>query len=158
METIGFSLYMELLENAVDALKAGREPSLEDLTSQQTEVELRMPSLLPDDFIPDVNTRLSFYKRIASAKNENELEEIKVELIDRFGLLPDPARNLLDIARLRQQAQSSASENWRVTRKAERLSSPRKTTLTLHGLSGCCKNSRSISVWMARRASSLFRI
>ncbi|MGF7444234.1 transcription-repair coupling factor, partial [Klebsiella michiganensis] len=105
METIGFSLYMELLENAVDALKAGREPSLEDLTSQQTEVELRMPSLLPDDFIPDLNTRLSFYKRIASAKNENELEEIKVELIDRFGLLPDPARNLLDIARLRQQAQ-----------------------------------------------------
>ena len=78
METIGFSLYMELLENAVDALKAGREPSLEDLTSQQTEVELRMPSLLPDDFIPDVNTRLSFYKRIASAKKENELEEIKV--------------------------------------------------------------------------------
>ena len=105
METIGFSLYMELLENAVDALKAGREPSLEDLTSQQTEVELRMPSLLPDDFIPDVNTRLSFYKRIASAKSENELEEIKVELIDRFGLLPDAARNLLDIARLRQQAQ-----------------------------------------------------
>lgn len=105
METIGFSLYMELLENAVDALKAGREPSLEDLTSQQTEVELRMPSLLPDDFIPDVNTRLSFYKRIASAKTENELEEIKVELIDRFGLLPDPARTLLDVARLRQQAQ-----------------------------------------------------
>ncbi|MFE4109721.1 transcription-repair coupling factor [Kosakonia sp. YIM B13611] len=105
METIGFSLYMELLENAVDALKAGREPSLEDLTSQQTEVELRMPSLLPDDFIPDVNTRLSFYKRIASAKDENALEEIKVELIDRFGLLPDAARNLLDIARLRQQAQ-----------------------------------------------------
>ena len=105
METIGFSLYMELLENAVEALKAGREPSLEDLTSQQTEVELRMPSLLPDDFIPDVNTRLSFYKRIASAKNGGELEELKVELIDRFGLLPDPARNLLDIARLRQQAQ-----------------------------------------------------
>ncbi|WKW40841.1 transcription-repair coupling factor [Kosakonia cowanii] len=105
METIGFSLYMELLENAVDALKEGREPSLEDLTSQQTEVELRMPALLPDDFIPDVNTRLSFYKRIASAKDENVLEEIKVELIDRFGLLPDAARNLLDIAMLRQQAQ-----------------------------------------------------
>ncbi len=105
MESIGFSLYMELLENAVDALKEGREPSLEDLTSQQTEVELRMPSLLPDNYIPDVNTRLSFYKRIASAKGETELEGIKVELIDRFGLLPDPARTLLDIARLRQQAQ-----------------------------------------------------
>ncbi|WPU21347.1 transcription-repair coupling factor [Cedecea neteri] len=105
METIGFSLYMELLENAVDALKEGREPSLEDLTNSQTEVELRMPALLPDDFIPDVNTRLSFYKRIASAKGEHELDELKVELIDRFGLLPDAARNLLDIAALRQQAQ-----------------------------------------------------
>ncbi|MFS2223978.1 transcription-repair coupling factor [Pantoea sp. B65] len=105
METIGFSLYMELLENAVEALKEGREPSLEDLTSNQTEIELRMPSLLPDDFIPDVNTRLSFYKRIASAPGENELEELKVELIDRFGLLPDAARNLLDIAALRLTAQ-----------------------------------------------------
>jgi transcription-repair coupling factor (superfamily II helicase) len=105
METIGFSLYMEMLENAVDALKEGREPSLEDLTSSQTEVELRMPALLPEDFIPDVNTRLSFYKRIASAKTAHELDELKVELIDRFGLLPDAARNLLDIAALRQQAQ-----------------------------------------------------
>lgn len=105
METIGFSLYMELLENAVTALKEGREPSLEDLTSSQTEVELRMPSLLPDDFIPDVNTRLSFYKRIASAQQQNELDDLKVELIDRFGLLPDAARNLLDIAALRLVAQ-----------------------------------------------------
>ncbi|KOC91845.1 transcription-repair coupling factor [Winslowiella iniecta] len=105
METIGFSLYMELLENAVDALKEGREPSLEDLTSSQTDIELRMPSLLPDDFIPDVNTRLSFYKRIASAQTDGELEDLKVELIDRFGLLPDAARNLLDIAGLRLTAQ-----------------------------------------------------
>lgn len=105
MTTVGFSLYMELLESAVDALKNGREPSLEDLTNNQTEVELRMPALLPDDFIPDVNTRLSFYKRIASAKNAGELEELKVELIDRFGLLPDAARHLLQSAAMRQQAQ-----------------------------------------------------
>lgn len=101
METIGFSLYMELLENAVDALKEGREPSLEDLTSNQTDIELRIPSLLPDDYIPDVNTRLSFYKRIASAQEDGELEDLKVELIDRFGKLPDAARNLLDVAALR---------------------------------------------------------
>ncbi|GAA0500105.1 transcription-repair coupling factor [Tatumella terrea] len=106
METLGFTLYMELLENAVDALKEGREPSLEDLTSQQTEVELRLPALLPEEYIPDVNTRLSFYKRIASADSEDEIQELKVELIDRFGLLPDPARYLLDIARLRQQAKA----------------------------------------------------
>lgn len=106
METLGFTLYMELLENAVDALKAGREPSLEDLTSSQTEIELRMPALLPEDFIPDVNTRLSLYKRIASADDEAELQELKVEMIDRFGLLPDAARNLLDIAALRRAAQT----------------------------------------------------
>jgi transcription-repair coupling factor (superfamily II helicase) len=104
METIGFTLYMELLENAVDALKAGREPSLEDLTSNQTEIELRMPALLPDDFIPDVNTRLSLYKRVASAADEQDLAELKVEMIDRFGKLPDAARNLLDIAGLRRVA------------------------------------------------------
>lgn len=105
MTTIGFSLYMELLESAVDALKEGREPSLEDLTSNQTEIEMRMPVLLPEDFIPDVNIRLSFYKRIASARNETELDELKVELIDRFGKLPDAARYLLHTAELRQQAQ-----------------------------------------------------
>ncbi|WP_145508719.1 transcription-repair coupling factor [Yersinia alsatica] len=105
MTTIGFSLYMELLESAVDALKEGREPSLEDLTSNQTEIEMRMPVLLPEDFIPDVNVRLSFYKRIASARNETELDELKVELIDRFGKLPDAARYLLHTAELRQQAQ-----------------------------------------------------
>lgn len=106
METVGFSLYMELLESAVDALKAGREPSLEDLTNQLTEVELRMPALLPEEYIPDVNTRLSLYKRISSAADNREIEGLKVGLIDRFGLLPDPARYLLAIARLRQRAQS----------------------------------------------------
>ncbi|VFS51488.1 Transcription-repair-coupling factor [Budvicia aquatica] len=102
--TIGFSLYMELLESAVDALKEGREPSLDDLTNNQTEVELRVPALLPDDYIPDVNTRLSFYKRIASAATGSELDELKVELIDRFGSLPDAARHLLQTAEMRQQA------------------------------------------------------
>lgn len=105
LQTIGFSLYMELLESAVDALKAGREPSLEDLTSQLTDVELRLPALLPEEYIPDVNTRLSFYKRIASAPDQREIDELKVELIDRFGSLPDPARHLLDITALRQSAQ-----------------------------------------------------
>ncbi|OOF58834.1 transcription-repair coupling factor [Rodentibacter myodis] len=101
IETIGFSLYMELLEAAVKALKEGREPSLEELTQQQAEIELRVPALLPDEYLGDVNMRLSFYKRIAAAKNKQELDELKVELIDRFGLLPDATKNLLQIAELR---------------------------------------------------------
>ncbi|CUX97207.1 transcription-repair coupling factor [Candidatus Hoaglandella endobia] len=105
IETIGFSLYMDLLENAVESLKAGQEPSLENLTSQLTEVELRMPVLLPEEYIPDVNTRLSFYKRIASVATDYDIEELKIELIDRFGLLPDPAYYLLTIAGLKLRAQ-----------------------------------------------------
>ncbi|QIQ22082.1 transcription-repair coupling factor [Zophobihabitans entericus] len=106
IETIGFTLYMELLEDAVQSLKDGKEPSLESLlSSNQTELELRLPTLIPDNFIPDVNTRLSLYKRIASTDNEQEINEIKVEMIDRFGLLPDPVRFLLETTELRQQAQ-----------------------------------------------------
>ena len=101
IESIGFSLYMELLDAAVKALKEGREPSLEELTQQQADIELRVPALLPDDYLGDVNMRLSFYKRIAAAESKSELDELKVELIDRFGLLPDAAKNLLQIAELR---------------------------------------------------------
>ena len=101
IESIGFSLYMELLDEAVKALKEGREPSLEELTQQQADIELRVPALLPDDYLGDVNMRLSFYKRIAAAENKSELDELKVELIDRFGLLPDATKNLLQIAELR---------------------------------------------------------
>ncbi len=105
MASVGFTLYMDMLESAVDSLKSGKEPSLEDLTQSQTEVELRMPALLPEDYLPDVNMRLSFYKRIASARSDTELTELKIELIDRFGLLPDAGRHLLAAAGLRLQAQ-----------------------------------------------------
>lgn len=106
IETLGFSFYMQLLKNAVEALKVGREPSLQDLISNQTELELHIPALLPEDFIPDVNTRLSLYKRIANAENTEVLRDLKVEMINFFGLLPDAVRNLLDSAMLRLLARS----------------------------------------------------
>ncbi|MGP1959747.1 MAG: transcription-repair coupling factor [Arsenophonus sp. NC-TX2-MAG3] len=106
INTIGFALYMQLLENAIEALKQGKEPSLKELTSQQTEIELRMPVLLPDDYITDVNLRLSFYKRIASAKNSNELDELKIELINRFGKLPDSCKQLLQTTDIQMHGQT----------------------------------------------------
>ncbi|HCH6459413.1 TPA: transcription-repair coupling factor [Vibrio parahaemolyticus] len=106
IQSVGFTLYMEMLEQAVEALKEGKEPSLDDLLREQTEVELRIPALLPDDYIPDVNTRLSMYKRIASVSDSDELSELKVELIDRFGLLPDAAKNLLAVSELKFAAGS----------------------------------------------------
>ncbi|WP_165310823.1 transcription-repair coupling factor [Vibrio ziniensis] len=104
IQSIGFTLYMEMLEQAVEALKSGKEPSLDDLLREQTEVEMRLPALLPEDYIPDINTRLSMYKQIASVHDEDELAELKVELIDRFGKLPDAALNLLALAQLKLDA------------------------------------------------------
>ncbi|MGL6313406.1 transcription-repair coupling factor [Vibrio sp. WXL103] len=104
IQSVGFTLYMEMLEQAVEALKEGKEPSLDELLREQTEVEMRLPALLPDDYIPDVNTRLSMYKQIASVQAKEELAELKVELIDRFGLLPDATKNLLTVSELKLDA------------------------------------------------------
>lgn len=101
IESIGFTLYMEMLEQAVNSLKEGKEPSLDQLLSDHTDIELRVPALLPDDYIPDVNMRLSIYKRIASCNTQEEIDELKIELIDRFGLLPQSAQNLIQISRFR---------------------------------------------------------
>lgn len=105
MSQVGFSLYMEMLDHAVAALKEGKQLSLKQVTAKQTEVDLRIPALIPEDYIFDVSLRLSLYKRIASCKNKNQLDEIQVELIDRFGLLPQAAKNLIQIAKLRLKAQ-----------------------------------------------------
>jgi transcription-repair coupling factor (superfamily II helicase) len=105
MSQVGFSLYMEMLDQAVAALKEGKQPSLDQVMSTQTEIELRVAALIPDDYIFDVSLRLSLYKRIASCKNKNQLDEIQVELIDRFGLLPQATKNLVQIAKLRFKAQ-----------------------------------------------------
>lgn len=102
MQTIGFSLYMELLERSIEALKNGTEPSLIDAQEQHTEVNLNVSALLPEDYVPDVGVRLSLYKRIASAKDKQALRQIQVELIDRFGLLPDSAKNLFVVTTLKQ--------------------------------------------------------
>ncbi len=104
IEGIGFNLYMEMLEQAVEALKNGQEPTLENLLKQQTEVDLKIPALLPNDYIPDVNTRLSIYKRLASCDDGEALDELQVELIDRFGLLPDAAKNLFSVQAMKHQA------------------------------------------------------
>ena len=106
IQSVGFTLYMEMLEQAVEALKDGKEPSLDELLREQTEVEMRLPALLPDDYIPDVNTRLSMYKQIASVSEPAELEDLKIELIDRFGLLPDATKNLLSVSEIKLEAGS----------------------------------------------------
>ena len=91
---IGFTLYMEMLERAVGAIKAGRVPDLDQPLTPVHEVNLHLPGLIPEDYLPDVHGRLILYKRIASAPDQDALDELKVEMIDRFGLLPDALNNL----------------------------------------------------------------
>ena len=111
---VGFNLYSDLLDRAVQSLKAGKEPALEEPLEQSADVELHIPALLPEDYLPDVHARLVMYKRIANAAGDEALRELQVEMIDRFGLLPEPARNLLEIARIRQQVQAMGITRFEV--------------------------------------------
>ena len=104
IQEIGFGLYTELLERAVRALKSGKVPDFDLSSEHETEVELHLPALIPDDYLPDVHTRLTLYKRIASARNDEALRDLQVEMIDRFGLLPDATKNLFAIAGLKLMA------------------------------------------------------
>jgi transcription-repair coupling factor (superfamily II helicase) len=104
IEEIGYNLYMELLERAVAGLKAGKQADLERPMDAGPEVELHLPALIPEDYVPDVHLRLVLYKRIAGAANREELDDLQVEMIDRFGPLPQYAHSLFRCARIKQRA------------------------------------------------------
>jgi transcription-repair coupling factor (superfamily II helicase) len=104
MAEVGFSLYTELLERAVRSIKRGELPDLDAASHRGAEVELHIASLIPDDYLPDVHTRLTLYKRVSSARDAHDLRELQVEMIDRFGLLPEPAKHLFAIAELKLMA------------------------------------------------------
>lgn len=106
IHAIGFTLYMEMLERAVESIRKGVEPNLEQPLDSGTDINLRVPALIPDEYLPDVHTRLILYKRISAAKDNNALKELQVEMIDRFGLLPDPAKNLIRVTELKLKAQT----------------------------------------------------
>lgn len=104
MQKIGFSLYTEMLEAAVAAIKAGKTPSLELNMDKSIEVNLRIPALIPEDYLPDVHTRLIMYKRISSSLDIEDLRELQVEIIDRFGLLPKQLKLLFQLTQLKLRA------------------------------------------------------
>ncbi len=102
---VGFTLYTQMLERAVRAIKEGKQPELDRPLDHGTEIDLNLPALLPEDYLPDVHIRLIQYKRIASATSRDELHELRVEMIDRFGLLPEQTKNLFDITELKLEVQ-----------------------------------------------------
>jgi transcription-repair coupling factor (superfamily II helicase) len=105
IQEIGFSMYSEMLNAAVRALKSGEEPDLDSPFAALCEVNLHASALLPSDYCPDVHARLGFYKKLSHAKHEDDLILIQEELIDRYGKLPDAAQTLLATHRLRLHAE-----------------------------------------------------
>jgi len=104
IQEIGIGLYLELLERAVQALREGREPDLERPLHLGPEVDLQLPALLPEDYMPDVHLRLQLYKRMASAPDAAGLDDLQVEMIDRFGPLPPPAQTMFRVHQLKLRA------------------------------------------------------
>nr|WP_262924183.1 transcription-repair coupling factor [Stutzerimonas nitrititolerans] len=105
IQAVGFTLYMEMLERAVKAIQKGEQPNLDQPLGGGPEINLRIPALIPEDYLPDVHARLILYKRIANAADEDGLNELQVEMIDRFGLLPDAAKHLIRLTLLKLQAE-----------------------------------------------------
>ncbi|MBJ7553162.1 transcription-repair coupling factor [Marinomonas spartinae] len=105
IEHVGFSLFMDMLDRAVKSLKNGESPDVDISSPAQTDINLRVPALIPEDYLGDVHSRLILYKRIANASTDEELKELQVEMIDRFGLLPDPTKNLFRQADIKLKAE-----------------------------------------------------
>jgi len=97
-------LYTELLDRAVNALKSGKQPELDVPMQMGTEVDLQAVALIPEDYLPDIHARLVLYKRIASADSKDELRQLQIEMIDRFGLLPEQVKVLFLVTDLKLQA------------------------------------------------------
>jgi transcription-repair coupling factor (superfamily II helicase) len=105
MQAIGFSLYMEMLEKATKAIQQGRTPNFDAPLSLTAEINLHMPALIPDDYLGDVHQRLLFYKRISNTNSQEKLDNIRMELIDRFGILPVAVKQLFSVHEIRIQAE-----------------------------------------------------
>ena len=106
MQEVGFQMYSDMLKEAVRALKAGEEPDFDAPIQHATEINLHVPALLPSDFCPGVNERLSIYKRFANCETQEGIDDLQEELVDRFGDLPDQVRALVETHRLRLLAKS----------------------------------------------------
>ncbi|UZA44120.1 transcription-repair coupling factor [Moraxella bovis] len=104
MQTIGFGLYMDMLERATKAIKSGNTPSLETPLDLVSDINIHASALIPSDYLADVHERLLCYKRIANAETVDELNEMRAEMIDRFGAMPTALANLFLVHKMRVQS------------------------------------------------------
>lgn len=130
IDEVGFTLYSELLQRAVNSLKTGHtQPAANDASG--AEVNLHAPTLFPEDYLPDVHQRLILYKRIAGARGPEELIELQEEIIDRFGLLPDPAKLLFKATAIKIRATSLGINKIDAGKKGVRIEFTANPTIDL---------------------------
>lgn len=121
LQTIGFSLFMELLDHTVKSLQAGQVPDLELTINAGPIIDLQVVALIPDKYLGDVHTRLILYKRIANAKSKTELDELRVEMTDRFGEIPTQTQNLFAVTALKIQSQDLGIKTIKVGPKGGKV-------------------------------------
>ena len=98
---IGFNLYHDLLKRTVDAMRVGKKININDPINHAVDIDTGIPCIIPDTYLGDVHERLVLYKRIANGKDNDELKDLTIEMIDRFGLLPDATKNLFAATQLK---------------------------------------------------------
>lgn len=132
IQALGFSLYMELLDETVEAIKKGSLADVDILEAhikKMAEIELHIPVLIPENYLPDIQLRLVFYKRIASAKTPAELSDLQVEMIDRFGLLPSSLKNLFETTELRLKAEGLGIKKLEIHKKGGKITFAEKPNI-----------------------------
>lgn len=146
IQKIGFSLYMEMLNQAVQSLREGKSLSAESSPIHDTQVNLNIPAIIPDDYLPDVHARLILYKRIANAVDEEALNRLQIEMIDRFGLLPEHVRYLFQVTNIKLIAQQLGIKKIEANARGGKLSFEQETPVDplalvklVQGDSGCYK-------------------
>ena len=118
IQAIGFTLYMDMLHQAVQALQRGEEPNWDPADKQDADIEAYVSTLLPESYLPDVNMRLTLYKRLSNCHDTEALQQFKAELIDRFGSLPDETVDLLQLCDLKHAANLIGIKRINLSRQA----------------------------------------
>jgi transcription-repair coupling factor (superfamily II helicase) len=143
---VGFRMYIDMINSAVKSLKSGKEPSLEDVMPQGSEVNLHAPTLLPADYVVDINQRLSLYKKLASSDTEESLLYIQEGLIDQYGKLPEAARTLMDTHKIRIRMLGLGITKIDAHADAFTLTIGNQTSLEMHQLIHLIQTNRAVKM------------
>jgi len=122
IQEIGFSLYNRILSKAISALKSGKIPNLDKPLDEITDIDINEVALIPDNYINDINQRLIMYKKIANSETSDQLDNIVIELINRFGNLPRETNNLIDITNMKIKYSKIGIKKLSVTRVSLKIS------------------------------------